>query len=81
MSATAADQAWNDALTAAGFRDVGSQDIGIDGVEDHAYFAKNGDVLLVLAIDPKAFDTDALVSAKGSVPDGKTVVLLAYVPQ
>jgi pimeloyl-ACP methyl ester carboxylesterase len=81
MSATQADQAWNDALIKAGFRDVGSQDIQIDGVEDHAYFAKNGDVLLVLSIDPKAFDTDALVSAKGSVPDGKTVVLLAYVPQ
>ena len=81
LSGVEADTAWNDALTAAGFDDVGSQDIGIDGVSDHAYLAANGDLLLVLALDTSAFDTNDLTSAKSSVPAGKSVVLLAYVPQ
>ena len=81
LSGTDAEALWSDAITAAGFDDVGTQDIGIDGVTDHAFLAPNGDLLLVLSMDPTAFDTDDLTSAKSSVPAGKSVVLLAYVPQ
>jgi pimeloyl-ACP methyl ester carboxylesterase len=81
LDGAAADEAWSNALDAAGFDDLGTQDIGIDGVTDHAFLAPNGDLLLLLSMDPTAFDTDDLTSAKSSVPAGKSVVLLAYVPQ
>jgi hypothetical protein len=32
-------------------------------------------------LGPKAFDQDELAGGKGAVPDGKTVVVLAYLPQ
>jgi hypothetical protein len=76
-----ADAAWATALADAGFTDLGTQDIGIDGTLEHGYFSKDGDLLAVILMSPAAFDTDALSSAKSSVPDGKTVLLLVYLPQ
>ena len=81
MSIGDADQAWADALTGAGFRDLGSQDLGLDDVTERGFFAENGDLLVVIVLGPKAFDQDELASAKGTVPEGKTVVVLAYLPQ
>lgn len=72
--------AYGTALDGAGFRSLGEQDIGISGVLDGAFMSPEGDVLLVITMDPEAFDTEELGSAKGSVPAGKTVILLAYVP-
>jgi pimeloyl-ACP methyl ester carboxylesterase len=75
------DTAFADALTEAGFMDLGTQDIGIDGTLEHGFFSKDGELLAVIVMAPEAFDTDALASAKSSVPEGKTVVLLVYLPQ
>jgi pimeloyl-ACP methyl ester carboxylesterase len=76
-----ADQAWADALDAAGFQDLGSQDLGLDDVLDRAFLSPDGDILLVITLGPDAFDSDELAAAKGAVPEGSTVVLVAYVPQ
>ncbi len=76
-----AGDAWEAALTAAGFQSVGSNDLGIDGTNERGFFAPNGNLLVVVVMAPAAFDTDALTSAKASVPAGKTVVLLLYLPQ
>ncbi len=76
-----ADQAWADALDAAGFQDLGSQDIGLDDVLDRAFLSPDGDILLVITLGPDAFDSEELAAAKGAVPEGATVVLVAYVPQ
>jgi pimeloyl-ACP methyl ester carboxylesterase len=76
-----ADAAWATALADAGFTDLGTQDISIDGTLEHGYFSKDGELLAVILMSPAAFDTDALSSAKSSVPDGKTVLLLVYLPQ
>ena len=76
-----ASTAWTEALTDAGFRDLGSQDLGLDDVTEQGYFAPNGDLLIVIVMGPTAFDQDELASAKGAVPAGKTIVLLAYLPQ
>ena len=76
-----ADQAWAEALDAAGFQDLGSQDIGLDDVLDRAFLSPDGDVLLVITLGPDSFDSDELAAAKGAVPEGSTVVLVAYVPQ
>ncbi|MBI4932865.1 MAG: alpha/beta fold hydrolase [Actinobacteria bacterium] len=76
-----ADAAWATALADAGFMDLGVQDIGIDGTLEHGYFSPEGELLALIFMSPEAFDTDALSSAKSSVPEGKTVLLLVYLPQ
>ena len=81
MSGADADAAWQTALTGAGFQDVGSQDLGLDDVTERGYFTDKGDLLVVIVLGPKAFDQDELGGAKGTVPEGKTVVVLAYLPQ
>jgi pimeloyl-ACP methyl ester carboxylesterase len=77
----AAAEAIDNALVAAGFESLGGQDIGIDDTLDIAFFAPNGDLLVVIIMGPAAFDTDELGSAKASVPPDVTVVLFAYVVQ
>jgi pimeloyl-ACP methyl ester carboxylesterase len=79
--AAAAMSAYDKALVAAGFLKLGSQDLHINDTLDVGYQAPNGDILIVLVMGPKAFDTPELQSAKSSVPAGKTVVLSAYVKQ
>ncbi|HEY3485350.1 MAG TPA: alpha/beta fold hydrolase, partial [Ilumatobacteraceae bacterium] len=69
------------ALDDAGFRGLGSQDIPIDGTEDRVYITPDGEALLVLVMSPEAFETDELASAAASVPEGKTIVLMVYLPQ
>ena len=81
MTAEDAGTAWSDALVDAGFQDLGSQDLGLDDVAEQGYFSPDGDLLIVIVMGPAAFDQDELASAKGAVPDGKTIVLLAYLPQ
>jgi hypothetical protein len=77
-----ATDAMSDALDDAGFVDLGSQDIPIDGTADRVFLTPDGDgALLLLVMGPEAFETDDLASAKPSVPEGETVVLLAYLPQ
>ena len=76
-----ADTAWAAALKDAGFMDLGTQDIGIDGTLERGFFSPDGELLALIYMAPEAFDTDALSSAKSSVPDGKTVILLVYLPQ
>lgn len=76
-----ADAKWAKALADAGFTDLGTQDIGIDGTVEHGFFSPDGELLAVIVLGPEAFDTDALSSAKASVPEGKTVVMLVYLPQ
>jgi pimeloyl-ACP methyl ester carboxylesterase len=80
-SETVADTTFTDALTAAGFRDLGAQDIGLAHTTDRVWQAPNGDVMVVLGLGAAAFDDPELSSAKGAVPAGKTVVVVAYVPQ
>ncbi len=81
MSPDEAGQAWTDALTDSGFRDLGSQDLGLDDVTEQGYFAPNGDLLIVIIMGPTAWEQDELASAKGAVPEDRTIVLLAYLPQ
>jgi pimeloyl-ACP methyl ester carboxylesterase len=77
-----ATDAMSDALDDAGFVDLGSQDIPIDGTADRVFLTPDGDgALLLLVMGPEAFETDDLASAKPSVPEGETVVMLAYLPQ
>jgi pimeloyl-ACP methyl ester carboxylesterase len=80
-SETAADTTFTDALTAAGFQDLGAQDIGLAHTTDRVWRAPNGDVMVVIGLGAAAFDDPELSSAKGAVPAGKTVVVVAYVPQ
>ena len=79
LSAADAADALDAALKDAGFSSLGSQDIGIDDSIDVAYSAPDGGLLLVLLFGPRAWDDDQLSSAKDVVPEGKTVVLFAYV--
>jgi pimeloyl-ACP methyl ester carboxylesterase len=74
-----ADTAYADALESAGFTSLGENPIGIDGTSSTAYTI-DGEILLVISLGPEAFDTEELGSVKASVPAGKTVVLLAYLP-
>jgi pimeloyl-ACP methyl ester carboxylesterase len=80
-SVDAADAAWAAAMKDAGFQDLGTQDIGIDGTLERGFFAPNGDLFAVIYMGADAFDTDELTSAKSSVPADTTVVLLLYLPQ
>jgi hypothetical protein len=66
-------------LESAGFTSLGENPIGIDGTSSTAYTI-DGEILLVISLGPEAFDTEELGSVKASVPPGKTVVLLAYLP-
>ena len=68
-------------LNGAGFKTAGTQDLGLTDVLDTGYLAPNGDLLIVVVLGPKAFDTKDLASLKPEVPAGKTIVLYAYVPQ
>ncbi|MFZ4719241.1 MAG: alpha/beta fold hydrolase [Ilumatobacteraceae bacterium] len=76
-----ADQAWADAMTDAGYRDLGSQDLGLKDVLERGYMSRDGDLVVVITLGASAFDSDELVAAKGAVPPGKTIVMVAYLPQ
>lgn len=81
MGARAALDAYGEALADAGFAPLGEQDIGIDDALNAAWFTPDGAVVILVVMGPAAFDTEDLASAKASVPEGKTVILLAYVPE
>lgn len=81
LSAGDAAKALKRAFEAAGFTYAGSQDLKIDDVLDIAFFAANGDLLVVVIMGPKSFDTDELGGLKTEVPAGTTVVLYGYLPQ
>lgn len=72
---------WTSAFEDAGLRDLGSQDLGLDDVTEEGFFTQSGELVVVIVLGPRAFDSDELGSAKGAVPDGATVVLVAYLPQ
>lgn len=74
-------QQWVAAFEDAGIRDLGSQDLGLDDVTEEGFFTQSGELIVIIVLGPKAFDGDELASAKGAVPEGKTIVLLAYLPQ
>jgi pimeloyl-ACP methyl ester carboxylesterase len=70
------------ALEEAGFRSLGDGgELGIDASTNRAYFAPDGELLLVVTLGSGAFDSDELASAKPSVPADTTVVLLLHLPQ
>ena len=75
------DRSYTAALIGAQFRDLGTVDLKIPHTIEHGWQAPNGNLLVVIVMDRLAFDTDALHSAKAAVPPGKTVVMLAYLPQ
>ena len=81
LDAQAAVEAFEATLADAGFQSLGSQDLGIDDTAEFGFLAPNGDLFIVLAMGPAAFDTDELSGAKPSVPPGQTVVLYFYLPQ
>jgi hypothetical protein len=80
MTAREALDAYGGALEDAGFTGLGEQELPIDDVLDGAFLTPEGDVLLVITMGPAAFDTEELAGAKPAVPEGQTVILLAYVP-
>jgi pimeloyl-ACP methyl ester carboxylesterase len=80
-SETVADTTFTDALAAAGFQDLGAQDLGLAHTTDRVWQARNGDLMVVIGLGAAAFDDPELSSAKGAVPAGTTVVVVAYVPQ
>lgn len=78
----AAADAYAVALEDAGFEPVGpGSDLGFEASTNSAYFADNGEVLLVVTLGAEAFDSDELAGAKPSVPPDTTVVLVLYLPQ
>jgi hypothetical protein len=78
---TDADTAFSSALTAAGFQDLGVGDLHLTHTTDRVWRAPNGDVLVVLGLGAAAFDDPQISSAKGAAPVGKTVMVVAYLPQ
>ncbi|MCU1367687.1 MAG: hypothetical protein JWN39_3326 [Ilumatobacteraceae bacterium] len=72
--------AYEPELTAAGFTYVGEQQ-PIPDSQQSVFKATNGDFFSVFALDPAAFQSADLSSAASLVPDGKTVVVLLYIPQ
>ena len=78
---TVADTTFTKALRAAGFRELGSQDLGLPHTTDRVWQAPNGDALVVVGLGAAAFDDPGLSGAKGAVPPDTTVVIVAYVPQ
>ncbi len=81
LTAQEASDAFEATLNGIGLETAGNQDLGIDDTIETGYFTPEGDLLVVIVMGPKAFDTDDLSSAKASVPPGKTVVLYLYLPQ
>jgi pimeloyl-ACP methyl ester carboxylesterase len=80
LDAESAVAAYTDVLSDAGFQqfDVPTS-LPIDDVVQGAYSDFDGNTLIVLAIGPKAFDDEALQSAKPEVPPNTTVVWLIAV--
>jgi hypothetical protein len=78
---TDADTAFTAALKAAGFQELGTRDLGLAHTTNHVWQAANGDLLVLVGLGAAAFDDPELSSAKGAVPAGKTVVVVAYLPQ
>ncbi len=81
LTAQEASDAFENLLSKSGLESAGNQDLGIDDTIETGYFTPEGDLLVVIAMGPAAFETDDLSSAKASVPAGKTVVLYVYLPQ
>ena len=71
---------WATVFDGLGFRDLGEQDIGITGTVSHGFFDNDGVYVLVVALGPEAFVDESLAGAASSVPAGRTVVLVAYLP-
>jgi hypothetical protein len=71
--------AYESALTAANFKSLGKQDIGINGTAETGYLTGTGDLLVVVVLAPEAFDTKELGDLKADVPPNTTLVLIAYV--
>jgi pimeloyl-ACP methyl ester carboxylesterase len=80
MAVDATMAASQKAMEGAGFTPVGTQDLGIPDTGNEVYRAPNGDLLVVIAMGPKAFESKDLQNAASAVPAGATVVLTAYVP-
>ncbi|MDO8392440.1 MAG: alpha/beta fold hydrolase [Actinomycetota bacterium] len=81
LTAQQAAEAIDAAFTDAGFINAGNQDLGIDDTIEIGFLNADNELLIVVIMGPAAFDTDALASAKASVPPDTTVVLIAYLPQ
>jgi pimeloyl-ACP methyl ester carboxylesterase/predicted small secreted protein len=80
LDETAAADAYEQALTDAGFESAGEQDLGIDGTVYRVFLSPGFDALAVVTIGPDALASDDLAGAAGEVDPGTTVVLLLYVP-
>ncbi|MEZ5272401.1 MAG: alpha/beta hydrolase [Ilumatobacteraceae bacterium] len=82
MSPQDAVDAYIAALTADGYRSLGSEDVSDLGDTVRAGFlSPSGDFVLVFVMGPEALALDDLASAATSVPDGQSVVLVAYLPE
>jgi len=55
-------------------------DLEIDGTTVSRYLGPDDSLVLVFVLGPEAFETDDLVGAGQSVPDGQSVVLYLYIP-
>ncbi|MCB0956262.1 MAG: alpha/beta hydrolase, partial [Ilumatobacter sp.] len=81
MSPQEAVDAYTAAFEADGYRSLGSEpvtDLG-DTVRG-AFLTPDGDLVLVFVMGPEALALDDLAGAASSVPDGQSVVVVAYLP-
>lgn len=76
---TAAD-AWAATLADLGFDDNGEQDIGIAGSVSHGFIDRDGVFVFIIALGPESFTDESLAGAASTVPPGRTVVVVAYLP-
>ena len=71
----------NDAISSSGdFEFLDEFDLEIDGTSATRYFGPDDSLLLVIVLGPESFETDDLIGAGQSVPDGQSVVLYLYIP-
>jgi len=71
----------NSAFGGAGdFSYLDEFDLEIDGTTVSRYVGPDDSLVLVFVLGPESFDTDDLVDAGQSVPDGQSVVFYLYIP-
>jgi pimeloyl-ACP methyl ester carboxylesterase len=71
---------YDDSLGAADFRTLG-RDEPFTGAPRGVYAAPNDDLFIVLVFGEEAYDDDDLAALGALVPDGRLLVLEAFVPQ
>jgi len=80
LSPTDVLDAYKPDLSDAGFTFVTDRS-PLEGSEQALYTAPTGELFSVFALGPEAFTSPDLEPAAALVPDGKSIVLLLYIPQ